>query len=202
MPLTASERARDFAGEEKIYAALAAASHPVAKVAWRRLWNPNGKERFAPRVNDLSEMISTMGAQTAPLHIAAIGNGTMVALKWLSSLTKPTAKIAPHIQSLTLISPELQIFGRQPRTSLRDAPHACCVVADASSDWSQTELIATKLPSPPEFALAEDQLRFKLSFADRDADADIFEGATTFEGDWRLSWADWLNSVAKEPTVA
>ncbi|MGR3637304.1 MAG: hypothetical protein ACU0BK_15465 [Shimia sp.] len=202
MPLTAANAPDSFASEEKLNAALSAASHPVAKVAWRRLWNPTGKERFAPRVNDLTELVLAMGASTAPLHIAAIGNGALVALKWLSSLAKPTSKVSPQILSLTFITPELHIFDRTPRTSLRDVPQACCVVADAALDWRNAELITTKLPSPPEFALAEDQRRFMLSTADRDADAHILDGATTFEGDWRLSWADWLYRVAKTPAVA
>ncbi|SFK60779.1 hypothetical protein SAMN04488036_101646 [Shimia haliotis] len=195
MPLTESRICRAFADEHRLHATLAAAAHPIACISWRQLWTPEGKERFAPRVNAISRIIEEMGSRAASFHLAAIGNGALVALKWLSAQANASAAFKPDIQSLTLISPALEIFGRQPRTTLRDAPKNCCVIADAASNWHSARTLSHRLPNPPMFALADSTTRFQLSEQDRDASADILTDSVTFEGDWRLSWADWLHRV-------
>lgn len=199
-PLTAPSEARSFADETRLNSVLDAAGHPAATVSWRHLWNADGKERFAPRVNDLEALIQSLGTHAQTLHLAAIGNGAIVALKWLAQLQDYVAasdeKAPYHVISLTLISPELNIFSRIPRTSLRGALQTTCVVANGASETVRdARHLANKLPQAPLFALAHDHSRFELSEENPASEAGFMEMSASFEGDWRLSWADWLHRV-------
>ncbi|MGR3713722.1 MAG: hypothetical protein ACU0A6_11450 [Shimia sp.] len=193
MPLTASGLARAFANEARLQTAVTEAGHSVATVAWRHHWSTDGKERFAPRLNDLSALVGSIKGFPKKLHVATVGNGALVALKWLSALAKPDAPSLPAVQSLTLISPELSLFDRKPRTSLREVPAACGLVSDETQDWSKSKDLAKRFPHPPFFAVAEDHSRFRLSPEDRTADASIMLESVSLECDWRQSWADWLH---------
>ncbi|TCL09485.1 hypothetical protein BXY66_1534 [Shimia isoporae] len=192
MPLTSHSQPRAFADETRTYAALHAAGHQVLTVSWRQFWTQSGKERFAPRVKDLDALVTALGSSGQSLHLAAIGNGALVAMKWLAALVDLGGDPIHSVQSLTLIAPELHIFDRQPRTPLRGTPANSCLIADASQDWHSSRAIATKLPGTTQFALAEGHQRFSISdLGSRNSRAD--SDAATFEGDWRLSWADWLH---------
>lgn len=198
MPLTEQEHPRAFADEPRLTASLSAASHPVTYVSWRNLWEPNGKERFTPRVNDLTTLLTTAGSPFQRIHLASIGNGALVALKWLSTIAGLDASDKPHVDSLTLIAPELTVFDRSPRTPLRDAPVHTCIVADESCDWNSTAILANRLPTMPQFALAEGNKRFLLSDDNRAPEDHLLTNAAAFEGDWHLSLADWLRRVHHE----
>ncbi|MCP4822455.1 MAG: hypothetical protein GY883_24990 [Shimia sp.] len=195
MPLTAPCQSREFANEARLISLLNAASHPVGIVSWRHLWERKSKERFSPRVNDLAKLLCDAIGPGHPVHLATIGNAALVTLKWLTSLAGEDSTVAPQVSSLSLIAPELHIFDRIPRTTLRDAPNDCCVIADGARPWADTCDLANKLPVTPNFALAQDHCNFLLSDDDRNPDEDILSNAAHFEGDWRLSWADWLHRV-------
>ncbi|PSL17183.1 hypothetical protein [Shimia abyssi] len=159
-------------------------------IRWHNQWVHDENQRFTPMITGVNTAVKSRLPSARPFHLAAIGNGALVALKWLTSAQR-SGKYLP-VLSLSLFAPRLSVFSRTPRTSLSAAPDHTCIVAHDTEHQATCDL-AKRLPHAPTVYSVTKADQYTMS----EPALSSQHPGVEFAGAWQTAWRDWM--IAQTP---